>query len=83
MAAGFNTPGTFTSGDFNYSGMVDIADFAILAGNFNKTLPAPGRAPATAAATAGARPLTTARRPTSGSPFAMSWLDEFADQFFF
>jgi hypothetical protein len=41
LAGRFNRPGTFSQGDFNYSGTVEIGDFSILASRFNATLPEP------------------------------------------
>lgn len=35
----------FAQGNFNYSGLVDSTDFAILAGNYGTVLPAPAAAP--------------------------------------
>jgi hypothetical protein len=54
------------SRDFNYSGVVEIGDFAILAGMFNSSLPA-----------AGALPRAAAIRPLWTNPprFAASLLD--------
>lgn len=40
LAANFNAPGTFSAGNFDYTGDVGIGDFAILAANFNVSLPA-------------------------------------------
>jgi hypothetical protein len=46
LAANLNSRTTFSHGDFNYNGTVDIGDFAILAAKFNQSLPAARRAPA-------------------------------------
>ena len=45
LAANLNQPGTFTTGDFTYSGTVEIGDFAILASKYNTTLPPAARTP--------------------------------------
>lgn len=82
LAANFNRPGTFSHGNFDYTGNTDIADFAILAAKFNTTLPgstparsgvasAPGWEPDGSAA--GRRSPIAVRPP---SPFANLALDE-------
>jgi hypothetical protein len=38
----FNKPGTFSTGDYDYSGVVGMADFALLAQRWNAELPPPG-----------------------------------------
>jgi len=40
LAAGFGTPGTWTSGDFNYDGFTNLDDFTALAANFGLIVPA-------------------------------------------
>jgi len=39
LAANFGGPGTFSSGDFNYTGAVNLDDFTILAAQFGAFLP--------------------------------------------
>jgi hypothetical protein len=46
LAANFNAPGPWTSGNFNGDPEVEIGDFALLAGNFNTAIPPSLRRPA-------------------------------------
>jgi hypothetical protein len=62
LAANFNKSGTFSQGDFNYSGTIDIQDFSILASKFNTSLPVPSAAEGPAPAWS-LRPSSTASRP--------------------
>jgi hypothetical protein len=39
VASHFNSPGTYSAGDFDYSGVVNILDFSLLASKFNISLP--------------------------------------------
>lgn len=39
LAAGFNKPGTWSSGNFNGDATADIGDFSLLATNFNTSIP--------------------------------------------
>ena len=39
LAANFNATGNWLAGNFNGDALVDIGDFALLAGNFNQTTP--------------------------------------------
>ena len=60
LAANFNLPGTFSKGDFDYTGVVGIGDFAILASKFNTSLP--GSLPGDAATALPARPMFGSQR---------------------
>lgn len=40
LAANFNRPATWATGDFTHDDFTNITDFALLAGNFNQSLPA-------------------------------------------
>jgi hypothetical protein len=61
LAANFNSPGTFSLGDFNYNGTTEISDFSILAAGFNT-----GLAAARPAATPQASAVTTAKSVPTG-----------------
>ena len=59
MAGNFNRPANFSGGDFDYSGVVGVSDFALLASRFNLTLPPADNATLPAArsvAPSGSRP---------------------------
>lgn len=81
LASRFNLPGTFSQGDFDYSGTTGLADFAILAAKFNTTLPSPAKGGlATTDPAAGLTRRNIAMPPNSSVPavprFSSSLVEE-------
>lgn len=74
MATNFNRPSVFTGGDFDYSGMVDIADFALLAAKFYFNLPPPDAA--NTASTAPAKPFPGLPAPAATPEFGRRMIEE-------